>query len=106
MNDIPPELKDNLPGLGGALITSAAFLMKRQWVLSGVMFVVGSTLGYFFGGELGRMWKISPEAGSAVMASVGSISVWKLIEGIINFDTKKAGRELWLALLRKTGLRK
>ena len=104
--DLPPHIDRAAAGLGGALFTAAVFLMKRQWAMAGVMAVSGTLLGYGFGEELGTAWRISDKAGSAILASLGSVSTWKLIEGIHSFDVKRAGRELWLGFLRKVGIRK
>lgn len=104
--DLPPNIDRAAAGVGGALFTAAVFLMKRQWAMAVVMAVAGSLLGYGFGEELGAAWKISDKAGAAIMASLGSVSTWKLIEGIHAFDVKRAGRELWLGFLRKIGIRK
>jgi hypothetical protein len=104
--DLPPDLDRAVSSAAGAAVAAAVFLMKRQWAMAIVMGVSGVGLGYLLGGEVGKMWGISDRLGGAIVGAVGTTATWKLIEGIHSFDAKRAGRELWLALLRKTGLKK
>jgi len=104
--DLPPDIDRAVSSAAGAAVAAAVFLMKRQWAMAVVMGVSGVGLGYLLGGELGKMWDISDRLGGAIVGAVGTTTTWKLIEGIHAFDAKRAGRELWLAFLRKTGLRK
>jgi hypothetical protein len=87
-------------------VAAAVFLVRRQWAIAVVMGVSGVSLGYLFGDELGKMWGLSDNLSGAIVGAVGTTATWKLIEGIHSFDAKTAGRELWLGLLRKIGLRK
>lgn len=103
--DLPPDLERTGAGAIGAAITALSFFVRRQWALGIAVFVIGALLGYYFGAELGKAWAISDKAGSAIIASLGSISAWKILDGIHAFDSKRAGRELWLGILKKIGLK-
>lgn len=104
--DLPPDADRLASSAAGAAVAAAVFLIKRQWAMAVVMAVSGVGFGFLFGEELGKMWQISDKLGGAIVGACGTTATWKLIEFIHGFDTKRAGRELWLGVLRKLGLRK
>lgn len=97
--DIPPDLEKAIPSIGGSLV--AQLFQRDRWARRILTFLAGVYLAHIFGDLAARIMNTGSNVGAAVVALFGVAIVAKVLDGIMNFDIVKAGRELWLAVLKR-----
>lgn len=92
--DIPPEARDAIPGVAGAVIS--ALFLKGPWRLIGGMVCGGATLAYY-GGPVLAEWFASPNAKSLLGFLIGMFGMAvaaKIHEAIQAFAAGDIGKAL------------
>lgn len=97
--DVPPEVKDSLPGIGGAFI--AAWFFRRGWAMGIAMMVCGAIAAHYLGGFVGEASNTGTEVGGFLTGLFSMAIFTKLFDMIAAFDAKKAAADLWESALKR-----
>ena len=99
--DLPPELKDALPGAGGSL--TALLFFRRGWPMAIALFICGIIAAWYLGSWVAHAMSASREIAGYVTGLFAMAIVAKLFDIIATFEGKEMWGALWSYLLKKLG---
>lgn len=95
--DVPPDIEKVLPGVAGSLTALAFFRAPWPRLLS--LMAGGSAFAYYVGPSL-TPW-IGERLSGYYSGVFGMVVVAKVFEAVVAFDSKRALRDLWKAVLSR-----
>lgn len=99
--DMPPDLRDALPGIGGSL--TALLFFRKSWPMLIALFVCGAMSAYFLGPSVAGLMGGSRELGGFVTGAFSMAIVEGVIKSIQKFDGAEALRSVIQAFIKKMG---
>ena len=97
--DLPPDLKDAMPGIGGSV--TALLFFRRPWPAMIALFVCGFFAAQYMGGHVARIMNASDEVGGFVTGAFSMAIMEGLIMAIRNFDSAKALTRIFDAIIKR-----
>ena len=99
--DIPPEIKDALPGAGGSL--TALLFFRRGWPMAIALFICGIIAARYMGSMVADAMGSSREIAGYVTGLFAMAIVAKVFDIIATFDARKVSVDLWDAIMKRIG---
>lgn len=99
--DIPPEVKDNLPGIGGSL--TALFFFRDRWPMRIALFACGVIAAKLVGPAVSSVMGASAEVAGYVTGLFSMALVAKVFDIIAAFDGKKFAEDVRKGIAKKFG---
>ena len=99
--DIPPDLKEALPGVGGSL--TALLFFRKAWPMMIALFCCGALAAKFAGGDIAKIMGTSDELGGYVTGAFAMAIIEGIIRAIQKFDWAETMRSLVQAVIKKLG---
>jgi uncharacterized membrane protein YeaQ/YmgE (transglycosylase-associated protein family) len=100
--DLPPELQKAAPGVAGSLTALLLMIIRgEKFKHAFLLGIAGAFLAHFLGPSAADVMHSSPATAGYVTGLFGIAIITKAFDMIRSFDHKKAGREVWLAILKR-----
>jgi len=101
MIDLPPDVKDSLPGVGGSI--TALLFFRRPWPAMIALFCCGFFAARAMGSEVAQIMNASEAVGGYVTGAFSMAIIEGAIMAIRNFDGAKALNRIFDALVKRLG---
>jgi hypothetical protein len=98
--DVPPELKEAIPGIGGS-ITALLFFRDSSWPRVIGLCIAGAFVAKIVGPYMAGVMRATPEVAGYITGLFGMSIVAKIFDMILSFDTKQAVGDLWSAIVKR-----
>ena len=99
--DLPPDLKEALPGIGGS--ATALLFFRRPWPVLIALFCCGFFAARAVGAEVAEVMNASKEVGGYVTGAFSMAIVEGVITAVRNFDGAKALSRIVDAAVKRLG---
>ena len=97
--DLPPEVKDAVPGVAGSI--TALLFFRDGWRRAAGTLVAGAAIAKFVGPFIAVTIGSSSEVAGYITGLFGIAIVAKIFDMITNFDAKQAATDLWDAIVER-----
>lgn len=100
--DLPPEVREAAPGVAGSFTALLLMLVRGDRFKHAVLLAIaGAVFAKFMAPVAAEIMHSTQGVAGYVTGVFGMAIVAKVMDMILSFDSKKAAREAWLAVLKR-----